>query len=146
MKYPYSDDFMIYDYVNHRYVLTAKDVTDNLEIDIFTRMKNAKAVDMLLRQVSMQVYNYIHQYNTNNKAQDFVIAKTKDGRRIIKDAMEQQLIYFLTNGDLSRSTDEKKRALWFDTLAKEILYQEIKELGTNICYQGWLKVIPTGDW
>ena len=146
MNYPYSDEFMIYDFVTHRYVLTEKDVTDNLGVDIFKRLKNNNVIKSVLNQVSLQVYNYIHQFNEDNKAQNFLIAKTEDGRRIIKDAMEQQLIYFLTVGDLSRTTDKEKRSMWFDEQAKQVLLQDIKEIGTTICYQGPLNIVPFGEW
>jgi hypothetical protein len=146
MTYPYSDDYIKYDFVAHRYILTEKDVTDNLGIDIFKRLKNKNVINSVLNQVSLQVYNYIHQFNEDNKAQDYIIAKTEDGRRIIKEAMEQQLIYFLTVGDLSRTTDKEKRAMWFDEQAKQVLLQDIAELGTTICYQGCLRIVPCGEW
>ena len=146
MTYPYSDLFMKYDYKTHRYILTDKDVTDNLCIDIHNRLKNKNLVDSLLNQISIQVYSYIHKFNKNNKAQDYVIASTEDGRQIIKEAMEQQLIYFLAVGDLSRTPDENKRKFWFDEMAKQVLLRDIKEIGTTICYTGYLPVVPSGEW
>lgn len=140
MTYPYSDDYMVFEPNSKRYILTEKDVSEYLAIDLTARLKNKNLVNSLLNQVSLQVYRYIHQFNMNTQAQDYVIAKTCDGRRIIKEAMEQQLIYFLTNGDLSRSTDEYKRELWFDEVAKETLFQPIREIGTSICYSGRLNV------
>ena len=146
MKHPYSDDFLIYDYVTHRYVLTEKDVNDNLSIDLSKRLKNSNLVKTVLNQISMQVYSYIHQFNSDNKAQDFIIATTKDGREIIKEAMEQQLIYFLAVGDLSRTPDENKRKFWFDEMAKQVLFKDIAELGTTICYTGFIPITPSGEW
>ena len=146
MKYPYSDVFMTYDYKTHRYILTDKDVIENLSIDINHRLKDKNLVSNLLNQISLQVYSYIHQFNKNNKAQDFIIASTEDGRTIIKEAMEQQLIYFLSVGDLSRTPDENKRKFWFDEIAKQVLLRDIKEIGTTICYSGYLLVQPYGEW
>lgn len=136
MKYPQSDMFMIYNKDFNRYILTEQDVISNLGININDRLKNPEAVNSLLNQISIQVYRFIHSHNVDNQFQDFVIANTEIGRQIIKCAMEEQLIYVMTNGDLSRSVDEKKRALWFDDNAKEILYTIIPEIGTHILYSG----------
>ncbi|MBO7214003.1 MAG: hypothetical protein J6V66_00750 [Clostridia bacterium] len=148
MNFPYSDDYMTYDYTLHRYVLTEKDILDNFAINMTARFKNANTVHTVLKQVSMQVYNYIHEYNVNTEIQDYIIAKTEKGREIIKQAMEQQLLYWLTVGDLTRSTDKDKRAVWFDDNAREILYQGIPEIGTPIVYTGslYFKSCDNTEW
>ena len=79
---------------------------------------------------------FIHKHSNNNDLQDYVISHTEKGRKIIKEAMEQQLIYYLAVGDLSKSTDEKKRALAIDMVAQETLMQTIPEIRTSICYTG----------
>ena len=135
-NFPFTDEFMRYDKQNHRYVLTDKDVLNNLGINLSARINDPNTISALLKQVSMQVYTYIHQFNIENDFQDYVIAKTETGRKIIKEAMEQQLLYFLTVGDLSRSADVNQRALWFDEAAKQILLTPIPEIGVNICYTG----------
>lgn len=133
---PISDEFMIYNEEYNRYILTEKDVVTNLGIDINDRVKNPEAINSLLNQISIQVYRFIHEHNVANVVQDYIIATTEMGRKIIKTAMEEQLIYVMTNGDLSRSTDKEKRALWFDDNAKEVLMTPIKEIGTHILYSG----------
>lgn len=135
-NYPYSDDYMIFNEQANRYVLTEKDVLENYGINLSARFVNPSLVKPTLNQVSLQVYSYIHGFNVNNKMQDYIIAHTEDGRRIIKEAMEQQLLYFLSVGDLSKTPDEHKRKFWFDEMAKEILMQPIKEIGTSILYTG----------
>lgn len=142
---PYSDDFMIFDKLTNRYVLTEKDVKQNLGIEINVRLKNPEAVNSLLNQVSIQVYRFIHEHNIENAIQDYIIAYTETGRKIIKTAMEEQLIYVMTNGDLSRSTDKEKRKLWFDDNAREILMTPICELGTHLLYQGQFPQICIKD-
>lgn len=140
--YPLSDEYMIYNEQAKRYVLTEKDVLDNLGINLSARMKskngstNLNVINSLLNLASVHVYRFIHEHSINNSWQDCVIANTEKGRQIIKEAMEQQLVYVLTIGDLSRSTDSAKRAFWFDDTAKEILYQTIPEIGTSILYTG----------
>lgn len=143
MEYPYSDEFMTFDLTKNRYVLTEKDLIENLGIDINQRLKNPNAIKSLLNQISIQVYRFIHEHNINNAFQDFIIAKTCTGREVIRQAMEQQAIYFLTVGDLSRSADLSKRALWFDETAKEILFTNIPEIGTSLLYGGNFPYICT---
>ena len=67
-------------------------------------------------------------------------------RAKIKEAMEQQLLYFLTVGDISKTTDAQKRALKFDETAKAILEEYIPELGTNLLYTGQIRVVMDKEW
>ena len=137
--YPLTDDFMIFDNETQRYILTEKDVNINLGINILERLKNPNTLKAILKQVSNQIYMFIHKHSNNNDLQDYVISHTEKGRKIIKEAMEQQLIYYLAVGDLSKSTDEKKRALAIDMVAQETLMQTIPEIRTSICYTGNLR-------
>lgn len=134
--FPLVDEYLDYDYATHRYVLTEKDVLENLAIDLNAdfRPDVKNSVEKFLKQVSTLVYGYIHSFSVNNLMQDFIIAKTEMGRKFIKEAMEQQLIYMLEVGDLSRSPDMNKRALWFDDNARRTLEQTIPEIGTTILY------------
>lgn len=134
--FPLVDEYLTYDYATHRYVLTEKDVLENLAIDLNAdfRPDVKNSVEKFLKQVSTLVYGYIHSFSVNNLMQDFIIAKTEMGRKFIKEAMEQQLIYMLEVGDLSRSPDMNKRALWFDDNARRTLEQTIPEIGTTILY------------
>lgn len=143
MTYPYSDEFMVYDYENHRYILTEKDVEVNLGISLSARSKNANARAQVLKQVSRQIYSFIHDYSFTGSeiVKDYVIATTENGRKKIKEAMEQQLIYFLTVGDVSRTTDETKRKMRIDETAKSILEEYLPELGTNLLYTGKLRCV-----
>lgn len=151
MHYPFDDDYMYYDFHKHRYVLTLKDVEENLDIDLVARLRRETQADKILRQVSSHVYNYIHSTNSVfASAKDFVIAKTLSGRAIIQEAMEEQLIYMLMNGDLHRSTDKEKRALAMDDEAIDILSQLIPEIGCNLLYGGRIYINPRlfdkGEW
>ena len=145
MKYPYSDEFMTYDKLTHRYTLTEKDVLDNLGINLSERVNSQTAIGNLLRMASLHVYSFIHKHNIANDGQDYVIAKTETGRKIIKEAMERQLTYILVVGDLTMSVDPTKSALWFDELAKEVLMQSIPEIRTSICYTGRFPQKPIYD-
>lgn len=147
LKYPYDDDYMTYDYNTHRYVLTLQDVKQNLGIDLENRTGAtfANSIPTLLNKVSLKVYAFIHTHNVANKYQDYIIAKTEDGRRIIREAMEEQLTYLLTVGDVSRSLDVNERALAIDETTKQILLEPIREIGCSICYCGTLPIVNLGD-
>lgn len=145
LKYPYDDDYMTYDYDTHRYVLTLKDVSQNLGVDLESRISYANAIPTLLNRISLRVYSYIHSHNVNNNYQDYIIAKTQAGRRIIREAMEEQLLYFLAVGDLTRSVVESERKFAMDQTAMDILLQPIPEIGCSICYLGQLPLVNLGD-
>lgn len=140
--YPYDDEYMIYNKELSRYVLTEKDVLHNLGINLAERVKDQSAINSFLNLASMHVYRYIHQFNVNNALQDYVIAHTETGRKIVKEAMEQQLVYLSMVGDLSRSADKEERLSWFDENAKEILMRTIPEIGCSVCYAGNLRILP----
>lgn len=141
ITFPYSDTYMSYDFTHHRYILTQKDVMENLGIDIEARLTVPNAIPALLNRISVKIYSFIHTHNVNNQLQDYIIAKTESGRRIIREAMEEQLIYFLTVGDLSRSVDEAERRLAIDQTAIDILLQPIPEIGCSILYCGTLPCV-----
>jgi hypothetical protein len=143
--YPLIDEHMNYDYENHRYVLTSKFVFDNYGVMLTNLMIDEQLVLPFLKLVSVQVYNFIHKHNVNNLLQDFIIAKTKNGRRIIKEAMEQQFIYVLSMGDISRMQEEVRKTAWLDVNAEEILGQTIPEIRSSILYTGNLKLFSTVD-
>ncbi len=134
MNFPFIDDYLTYDYNSHRYVLTKKYVLEQLKVDIDARFGGDG--EAVLQDVSEQVYDYMHEFSANTLYQDFIIAKTKGGRDIIKEAMSKQLKYVLVVGNLRYSTDERKRALWFDESAKKTLFKILPEIGTTICYTG----------
>lgn len=143
MAYPLSDQYMTYDDATDRYVLTPKDVSDNLGISLENELKTsvANVLASFLKQISSHVYTYIHQFQRNTQYQDWIIGHTEQGRDIVKRAMEAQLVYVLMNGDLSRSVDERERMMWFDIQAQEILNEPIKEIGRAITYSGTLPMI-----
>jgi hypothetical protein len=114
---------------------------ENLGIDIEARLTVPNAIPALLNRISVKIYSFIHTHNVNNQLQDYIIAKTESGRRIIREAMEEQLIYFLTVGDLSRSVDEAERRLAIDQTAIDILLQPIPEIGCSILYCGKLPCV-----
>lgn len=141
---PYSDEFMIFDEDNCKYVLTEKDVLNNCGINLQERLRSSEnpqtTIKMFLTRISMQVYRYIHQHNVPI-LQDYIISISAVGRKMIKQAMEYQLIYILSIGDLSLTAEEERRKLYIDDGAKELLINTIiPEVGTTICYTGELNI------
>ena len=136
MNFPYSDEYMTYDYKTHRYVLTKKCMLEKYNENLQVKFKNEKDVEPFLRQVSTEIYSYIHSHNINTKMQDYILAKTESGREIIQEAMEQQALYMLTVGIISRSLDPTHRALRIDETANDTLLRDIPEIGTTILYAG----------
>lgn len=142
--YPYSDEYMIFDAVTNRYVLTKQYVRDVLAIDLDTRINDRTTINpqamknRLLRLASNHVYNFIHEHNVNTAAQDYLIAHCPALRPIIRDAMGEQLTYILQSGDESRAPTRSQRALWFDKSAADTLAQNVPGLGISILYTGRL--------
>lgn len=137
--YPLIDDYMTYNYEDHRYVLESKYIFDKYNVILSNVLLDASMVEPFLDMVSVQVYNYIHDYNVNNSLQDFIIAKTENGRRIVKNAMEQQFLYLASVGDVSRMLEEARRTDWIDINAEKVLSQNIPEIGCSILYPGTLR-------
>lgn len=139
MTHPYDDDYMVFDYNSNRYILTEKSVQETLGVNLSARCKSEEAKKAYLRLASIQIYNYIHKHNIDTALQDYIIANTESGRKIIKEAMEMQILLFVSAGNLSVLPDEKMRALSIDMNAIAILEQVIPEIGTSILYTGKLR-------
>lgn len=135
-NHPYDDDYMTFDKITGHYVLTEKYALEEYGIDLYTdandrNSTNAQlAVKAILKQVSRLIYNFIHEFSIYNQRQDFIIATSPHMRKVIMDAMGNQLLYMRQKGDLSRSTDSEKRKLAIDESAKTIL------INSGICYCG----------
>lgn len=138
-NYPYSDDYMQYDFLMHRYVLTPQCVQEYLGVNL-ERYNSPNAVDAILRQISNKIYAYIHDYNVNNDLQDYIIAKTESGRRIIKEAMEQQFLYESAVGNVDVILSAEKRSFRIAPVAESVLLRIIPEIGTTILYTGCLRL------
>lgn len=139
---PYSDDYMIFDERTGHYVLTEQYAYEVLGIELNEEVNGRGsandqiAVGRILKQVSLMIYNYIHSFSVYNDYQDCVIASCESARKMIMDAMGEQLLYMAQVGDLSRSTDAEKRNMAIDETAKQILLCTLPEIGTTILYCG----------
>lgn len=144
MNEPYSDAYMRYDELKHRYILTPKCVLDELGIDMEARLSakgsaNPQAtINALLDRVSALTYRFIYAHNIDNEAQRYAIETLPSARRILFEAMKAQLTYVMAVGDLSLSSDKNKRLQYMDDVAAEILSNPLPEL--------WHSLIYTGGW
>lgn len=142
MNEPYSDAYMRYDELKHRYILTPKCVLDELGIDMEARLSakgsaNPQAtINALLDRVSALTYRFIYAHNIDNEAQRYAIETLPSARRILFEAMKAQLTYVMAVGDLSLSSDKNKRLQYMDDVAAEMLENPLLELGHSLIYTG----------
>lgn len=155
--YPYDDGAMYYDWEMHRYVLKPECVLNELNINLAERLNKRGSAfsenvpNDVLRRISNIVYGEIYKRSEYNDVQEYLLAKCPSLRKMIKDAMKEQVLYFLINGDTSNfaGIDLKTgRVIEIDRLrnqsrlapdAEIVLQKPIKELGNGACsilYQG----------
>lgn len=102
----YNDTYMRYDYEAHRYVLTTEYVAKKLNIDLVARINatgsidRAQAATLLLEHASKSVYSWIYETGGENDVQEWILGTDPQARALIRDAMGEQVMYLLINGDL----------------------------------------------
>jgi hypothetical protein len=138
---PYSDDLMRWDEVNKRYYITEAALVangTNLRAKLTAnRAADANAIiNRILKQATVMIYGYIHGFNTNNEAQDNIIARVPSMRGIMYNALLFQAEYIAQRGILTRSLNAETRKLGVDESAKDELNRVIDELGIPITYAG----------
>lgn len=140
--YPYNDDHMYFDDKSNRYVLTSKCVLDKYGVDMERALSERKAVNgqimaqAFLREVSDDIYDYIHEYNVNTHKQDLLIAYVPSLRNIIQTAMEKQFLFSRLNGVLGFSAVKEEQDQAVCPKAIKALEQIVPELGFSILYTG----------
>ncbi len=141
--YPYDDDYMVFDKLTGQYVITEKALTDR-GINIRARLSETAAVtpeaviSTLVHTASDMIYQFIHEHNTNNAAQDCFIAKCPQARPVIFKAMLYQAVYIMNVGNLYLSTDDAERGKAIDKLAESTLGNVVPGLGISLLYTGVL--------
>lgn len=151
---PLSNETMIYDFNKHRYILTPKCVLDELNENLYERLNTKGSANVentaqvILDQISMQVYNFIYNHTAQRLYLQKVLAKSPTARETIKEAMKQQVLYFLINGqidkyagvDLRRGTviplSELRGERSIDAQTISILLQPLPETGVSVLYRG----------
>ncbi len=126
---PYDTEYMIYDGLTGRYVLTAKAALDYLDIDLNVLAKdNGNGVNAFLKRVAAVTYRKLHEYGFD-EIQDKIVATTETGRKVIQEAMLEQLFYVKQDGDLSLSIKKEERELYASDGLESIFDRVIPETG-----------------
>lgn len=135
---PYSDYEMTYDQRSHRYLLNEEYVLGVMNIDLKDILNTAESADManapgvFLGRISKLIYSYIYRIVAFKNSTERDLALDERNRDVLRDAMSEQVIYVLNNGDFSGfsgvnlqsgiAIDEKRiRAAEIAPLARDIL-------------------------
>ena len=100
---PFSDDEMKYKKECHRYVLTKNYVLSNnidldAELNTYGTINKSDAAEQFLDRISRIIYNYCYSFGGKLKKEHDMATK-EELREIIRDALMEQVVYVLTNGD-----------------------------------------------
>lgn len=151
MAYPYDDEYLIYDYENHRYILTERACLDKLNTNLGERLNvggsanKERAINSFLDEISDLVYSQIYDYSNQWQIQEYQIAKMPSARNVIMRAMLKQVDYVLLNGFINQygGVDLKKGTSMGDLsgkflapLSKSILCKNLIETGIPLLYAG----------
>lgn len=137
-----GDDYIKLDALTGHYVLTEKALTDNLGLDLRSRLSEGATVNpeavinSFLRLASDMVYGFIYKHNINNKKQAAIIRCVPAARQIVSRAMEYQALYLANVGNLSYSTNPEERKNAIDETCKAVLNTTIREIGHSLLYTG----------
>ena len=155
MKYPYDDEFMVYDYEEHRYILTPQAIIQKLGVDLaelnFGGIANVEmASQLFLDEISDFIYNQIYDYSSQPYIQEWQIAKYPSARNVIMKAMLKQVDYVRVNGFLHQysGVDLKKNVAnikmsdkFLAPMAKSVLTKPLIESGVPLMYAGKYSMI-----
>lgn len=104
---PYSDGQMDYDATRHRYRLTHEYVLNELGIDLDSQLASGNAADrgrnpgIFLRRISDQIYGVVYSTTPYRFGKERQLALSRNFRDTLRDAMSEQVVYILQNGDPS---------------------------------------------
>ena len=108
---PYSDNYLTYDAAVHRYKLTELGVLQRLNRNLGDVLAdNGGASDtrneptIVLDRISRQIYGFIYSHTAAPLRREREMALNPSYRAPLMEAMEEQLIYILNNGDMSAHT------------------------------------------
>lgn len=159
-KYPYDDEVMKYDYVNHRYVLTKKGVLEQLGEDLDVILNTggdanpSTLAERFLRKVSQGVYFYLYQDSMNSDWLEYILATYPPLREWVKEMLQAQVLYVLQNGfvnDYSGVNIAKGHTVDINWLrgrvkiadeVEQLANRFIPGLGYTLTYCGALPCVP----
>jgi len=160
MKYPNDDEIMKYDYADHRYVLTEDGVQLQLGINLAVTLNTtgdanpSTLPERILKRVSQTVYLWIYEASMNPDWLEFLLAVYPPMRDKIREMLQAQLLYVLTNNfisdysginiakghimDIEKIRGRAKVASEVETIAN----QPIPGVGYSLKYRGALPCVP----
>ncbi len=161
-SFPYSDDDMEYSTETHRYTLTPAYVLEetgmtlNQVLNPGMMSQPQKVEQLYLEQISKSIYKFIYSTNNENDKQEYLLAKLPSLRKIIREAMLQQVIYVLKGGDLGlyngvnvktgQIMDPRQlQQVRISSDAKRELDTQVPELKVAITYQGEIPIFLSKD-
>lgn len=151
MIYPFDDEYLKYDYDEHRYILTEKAVLDKNNTSLIERLNycgevnKERVANIFLDEISELVYSQIYDYSSQPAIQEYQIAKIPSARNVIMRAMLKQVDYVLLNGFINQygGVDFKKNSKmegvadrYLAPLAKSILTRPLVETKVPLMYAG----------
>ena len=142
---PYSDELLKYDESTNKYYLTEQALIRE-GLPLRDRLAEGSApsaeyvINGFLKRVTGVIYAYIHNYNADNEAQDYLISHLPSARTMIYNALINQAIYMYNNGDLTLSKDRADKEAAFDTVALSELNRTLPEIQCSILYTGAIRI------
>lgn len=157
-SFPYSSDDMTYSTETHRYTLTPEYVLKETGITLQQVLNPGlmsqpqQVAQIFLEKISKSIYKYIYETNRENYKQEYLLAKLPTLRKIIREAMLQQVLYVLNNGDLAIYSGVNVKTGQIMDLrqlqqagispdAKRELDTQLPEIQVAITYQGQLPIL-----
>lgn len=158
-KFPYDDDDMVYDYKNHRYILTEKCVFDELGINLSAQLNmagdsnNTAVINRILSRASRTLYNWIYANGGNTQWQEYMLATFPPLRENIKEMLIIMLDYNLRESNISTwSGINQSKGTYIDRSVikraqvpieiENIANQLLPCIGVSILYAGYNTCVP----
>lgn len=141
MSYPYDDEYMVYNYDTRQYEITLDAVSNLLNKNLITLARNTENAEIILKQVSDDVYNYIANYSLYSAYtyKKWLIAKDERLRDEFRRILIDQMRYYINSGagvlgDMHGVNIEKGRALDLrnmrgDVMVSASVERRLKQLG-----------------
>lgn len=128
-----DDEYSVFDEFSGQWLLTPAAVLKFAAIDLYEELKDETntetQVEVFLREISDEIYSYIHDFATNNEYQDMILGNYDEGRKLVMRAMLAQVKYVKSVGFLNWTTDEKKLTMTINETAKSILNRPLRCYG-----------------
>lgn len=123
---PFNDDFLVYDEVSGRYVITEAGL-ERKGLFLRTRLERygvefaSVVINAYCETVANHVYTYISNYSVDPCRLSAAIAQNPELRRVIYNAQAEQAKFVYFNGDQTLSIKPEERMNYISPLASSAL-------------------------